>query len=56
MTSPLETVRKNIHTAAINSGRQGGDVTLVAVSKTKSIDAITPILDRGQRVFGENKI
>ncbi len=31
-------------------------VTLVAVSKTKPIDAIQEVYDAGQRIFGENKI
>lgn len=32
------------------------DVTLVAVSKTFGIDAIEPLLEKGQRVFGENRV
>jgi len=32
------------------------NVTLVAVSKTKTIDAILEIYNAGQRVFGENKV
>lgn len=32
------------------------NVTLVAVSKTKPIDAILEIYNAGQRVFGENKV
>lgn len=31
-------------------------VTLVAVSKTKPIDAIQQMYDQGQRVFGENRV
>ncbi|HMR88035.1 MAG TPA: YggS family pyridoxal phosphate-dependent enzyme [Saprospiraceae bacterium] len=34
--------------------RQG--VTLVAVSKTKPIEAIQQMYDQGQRVFGENRV
>ncbi len=56
MTSKLETVNQNIHSAAIISDRLGSDITLVAVSKTKSSDAITAILDEGHRTFGENKV
>lgn len=56
MTSKLETVNQKIRSAAINSGRRGEDITLVAVSKTKPRDVITPILDQGHRVFGENKV
>jgi pyridoxal phosphate enzyme (YggS family) len=32
------------------------DVTLVAVSKTKPIEAIKQMYDQGQRVFGENRV
>jgi pyridoxal phosphate enzyme (YggS family) len=32
------------------------DVTLVAVSKTKSVEEITQSYEAGQRIFGENKI
>ncbi len=56
MTSKLETVLLNIHNAAEAAGRAAKDITLVAVSKTKSSDAITSILNQGQRVFGENKV
>lgn len=56
MTSKLETVIQNISAAATKAGRRDADITLVAVSKTKAIDAITPILAQGQRIFGENKV
>ena len=32
------------------------NVTLVAVSKTKSIEEIKVLYDQGQRIFGENKV
>ncbi len=56
MTSKLETVRHNIQAITKSAGRNPEDVTLVAVSKTKSIDVITPVLQQGQRIFGENKV
>ena len=31
-------------------------MTLIAVSKTFSADAITPVIEAGQRVFGENRV
>src|ERR1019366_1994667 len=31
-------------------------VTLIAVSKTFDADAITPVIDAGQRVFGEHRV
>lgn len=36
--------------------RPQGSVTLVAVSKTFSIDEIRPVIAAGQRVFGENRV
>lgn len=56
MTSKLETVTQNIQTSAEESGRKQEDITLVAVSKTKPIEDIIPLLDQGHRVFGENKV
>jgi pyridoxal phosphate enzyme (YggS family) len=42
--------------AAQAAGREPGDVTLVAVSKTQSWEAVAPVLAAGQRVFGENRV
>lgn len=36
--------------------RDVADVTLIAVSKTQSADAIRPLLELGQRDFGENRV
>lgn len=42
--------------AAQAAGRDPADVTLVAVSKQQPWEAIQPVLDAGQRVFGENRV
>jgi hypothetical protein len=42
--------------AAQAAGRAAADVTLVAVSKTQPWEAVAPVLDAGQRVFGENRV
>lgn len=42
--------------AAQAVGRAPTDVTLVAVSKQQPWDAIEPVLEAGQRVFGENRV
>jgi hypothetical protein len=42
--------------AATAAGRSGDAVTLVAVSKQQPWAAIRPVLDGGQRVFGENRV
>ena len=38
------------------ANRNRNDVQLIAVSKTFDGDAIKPVLDAGQRVFGENRV
>ncbi|VWX53267.1 YggS family pyridoxal phosphate-dependent enzyme [Novosphingobium sp. 9U] len=54
--TPLADIRRRIaHTAAI-SGRSPYDVTLIAISKTHPVEAIAPLLEEGQRVFGENRV
>lgn len=52
----LNIVRETIAEAASAAGRQPSDVRLVAVSKTFDADAIRPVLQAGQRVFGENRV
>ena len=52
----LETVRSNIARACKQARRSPADVTLIAVSKTHAADAIQPLIDAGQRVFGENRV
>lgn len=42
--------------AAQAAGRDPAEVTLVAVSKLQPWEAIQPVLDAGQRVFGENRV
>jgi len=36
--------------------REPASVTLIAVSKTHQANAIQPLIDAGQRVFGENRV
>ena len=50
----LSRVRARIDAAARAAGRSPGDVTLVAVSKTKPPEAIREAYAAGQRAFGEN--
>ena len=52
----LAAVRAAIDKAARLAGRDSGEVTLVAISKTQSADAIAPLIAAGQRDFGENKV
>lgn len=55
-SSRLETVRANIARVCKPARRKPEDVTLIAVSKTQDAAAIQPLIDAGQRVFGENRM
>ncbi|MBR5406524.1 MAG: YggS family pyridoxal phosphate-dependent enzyme [Lachnospiraceae bacterium] len=52
----LMSVQDNIKQAAMRSGRELSDITLIAVSKTKPVEMIKEIYDLGVRDFGENKV
>ncbi|WP_346912071.1 YggS family pyridoxal phosphate-dependent enzyme [uncultured Roseibium sp.] len=52
----LEKVLSDIRMAEEEFGRTPGQTTLVAVSKTFPAEDIRPVLDVGQRVFGENRV
>jgi pyridoxal phosphate enzyme (YggS family) len=49
-------VRERIARAAERVGRSGGDVTLVAVTKTQPVDRILQAVEAGVTVFGENRV
>jgi PLP dependent protein len=52
----LAAVERDIVAACAQAGRERASVTLIAVSKTFGADAILPIIEAGQRVFGENRV
>ncbi len=52
----LADVQAAIAAAATLAGRRTDDVTLIAVSKTQPVEAIRPLVQAGQRVFGENRV
>jgi len=52
----LRMVRERIANAAVKAGRKPESVTLVAVSKTKPVEAVLAALAAGQTVFGENRV
>ncbi len=49
-------VKAKIAAAEQEAGREAGAVTLVAVSKTFDAGDIQPVIEAGQRVFGENRV
>jgi pyridoxal phosphate enzyme (YggS family) len=56
LTEKLAAVRQRIAVAAQRAGREPAEITLVAVSKTKPIEAIQAAYAAGQRDFGENRV
>lgn len=52
----LADIRRRIEKAAREAGWSPKDVTLIAVSKTFGEEEILPLVDAGQRVFGENRV
>jgi PLP dependent protein len=56
ITDNLRQVRDRIANAAVAAGRKPEDIVLVAVSKTKPVEAVQAALAAGQTVFGENRV
>jgi len=56
LQSPLSKVRAEIEEVCREAGRDRASVTLIAISKTFGAEAIEPVLQAGQRVFGENRV
>ncbi|WP_276199470.1 YggS family pyridoxal phosphate-dependent enzyme [Chelatococcus sp. XZ-Ab1] len=52
----LRAVTESIARTAREEGRDPASVTLIAVSKTFTAEAIEPVLAAGHRVFGENRV
>lgn len=52
----LDRIRRSIAEAARAAGRDPADITLVAVSKMQPESRVLPVLEAGQRVFGENRV
>lgn len=56
MKDNILTVQRNIIEACKRAGRDPGDVTLIAVSKTKPLSDIEEAIACGMTEFGENKV
>lgn len=52
----LDRINSEIAAAARLVSRASDDITLIAVSKTRSADEIRPLIEAGQLVFGENRV
>jgi PLP dependent protein len=56
LPSALVSVEDEIKRACGEARRDRASVTLIAVSKTFDAEAIAPVIEQGQRVFGENRV
>ncbi|MEX1136975.1 MAG: YggS family pyridoxal phosphate-dependent enzyme [Balneolales bacterium] len=52
----IRNIRERIKLTCEHSGRDPEEITLIAVSKTKPVEAIQQAVDCGERHFGENKV
>jgi len=52
----LAAVRSKLARAAALAGRKPEAIELIAISKTHPADAIVPLIEAGQRSFGENRV
>lgn len=52
----LLAIRKRMDAACARVGRHAGDVELISVSKTFSVDAVREAFEAGERVFGESRL
>ncbi len=54
--SALHDIQERMTKASKIAGRKPSDTKLIAISKTRSVDEIRPLLEAGQRLFGENRV
>lgn len=52
----LQTIRDGIAAAARPAKRDPADITLIAVSKTRTVEEIEPLIEAGQADFGESRV
>lgn len=52
----IERIRERIEKAAECAGRRGGDITIVAVSKTITVQKIDEAIVSGIKIIGENRV
>ena len=52
----LALVQEQIDRFADRAARDPKDVTLIAVAKTKPVEAVIEVLEAGQMIFGENRV
>src|SRR6266700_8413733 len=56
LPNALATAEREIAAACAQARRDRASVTLIAVSKTFGAEIFVPVIEAGQRVFGENRV
>ena len=54
--SPLARIKTEMAPASKVARRRPEDTCLIAVSKTRSVEEISALIEQGQRIFGENRV
>lgn len=54
--SALQEIQERMAKASKLANRKSSDTQLIAISKTRTIDEIRPLLAAGHRLFGENRV
>lgn len=52
----LASIRRSIHSACVDAGRDAAEVSLVAVTKTFPPESIHQAYEAGHRIFGESRV
>jgi len=52
----LQEIHERMANASKLAGRKATDTQLIAISKTRGVDEIRPLLEAGHRLFGENRV
>lgn len=52
----LQEIHERMANASKLAGRKAADTQLIAISKTRGVDEIRPLLEAGHRLFGENRV
>jgi pyridoxal phosphate enzyme (YggS family) len=52
----IQQIQKRINQAAINTGRDADDISLIAVSKVQPNARVQAVLETGHKTFGENRV
>ena len=54
--SALHEIQERMVKASRLAGREASDTQLIAISKTRTVEEIRPLLQSGHRLFGENRV